>query len=284
MGVETVIDLSDLKTLTIQLVHGKPDGIRICRVEGETLLTVIVPREDLSEAKELPEIPDRGIYYLLDESHGVISRVYAGQTTQGIDRLESHKAKKEFWNTAVMFLTDNQNMSQDVVNGLEAKAIEYVKTHGSYENDNVQIPNPYVSPYSRASIERLHRSILFRMAALGYDLNREYDGPEEGSTLFHTRKGGVKGLGKYDKNTGRFTVLVGSEVNLDRKIIKNEGAIKKRRELFGSAIGKAVASQDIEFSTPSAAAVFVLGGSQNGWTEWVNDLGQTLDFVYRSRV
>ena len=27
--------------------------------------------------------------------------------------------------------------------------------------------------------------------------------------------------------------------------------------------------------------VFVLGGSQNGWVEWANDAGQTLDEVYR---
>ena len=37
-----------------------------------------------------------------------------------------------------------------------------------------------------------------------------------------------------------------------------------------------------ESVTPSAAAVFVLGGSQNGWTEWISDGGETLNQVYRS--
>ena len=37
------------------------------------------------------------------------------------------------------------------------------------------------------------------------------------------------------------------------------------------------------FSSPSSAAVFVLGGSQNGWTEWVNEAGETLDTVYRGK-
>ena len=46
-----------------------------------------------------------------------------------------------------------------------------------------------------------------------------------------------------------------------------------RREIFGDSGGIAVLAEDLEFPTPSAAAVFVLGGSQNGWTEWVSDDG-----------
>lgn len=39
---------------------------------------------------------------------------------------------------------------------------------------------------------------------------------------------------------------------------------------------------DVVFPSPSAAAVFVLGGSQNGWTEWVDDNGNTLSDIYRT--
>lgn len=95
-------------TMNVQLIGSKPDGIRICHVEGELLTTVIVPRELLSEAKGLPNIPERGVYYLLDEDHGVISRVYAGQTTRGLSRLDAHKSRKEFWNKAVMFLDNDR--------------------------------------------------------------------------------------------------------------------------------------------------------------------------------
>ncbi|MEC4176867.1 DUF4357 domain-containing protein [Adlercreutzia sp. R7] len=37
----------------------------------------------------------------------------------------------------------------------------------------------------------------------------------------------------------------------------------------------------LHFDSPSAAAVFVLVGSCNGWTEWVDESGRTLSFVYR---
>ena len=119
-----------LTTMTVQLIDCRPDGIRICHVEGESLITVVVPRDLLSKAKQLPDIPKRGIYYLLDEGHGVISRVYAGQTTQGLRRLDAHKSAKDFWNTSVMFLDDEVNIDRDVLDALEANAIDYVRTHG----------------------------------------------------------------------------------------------------------------------------------------------------------
>ena len=49
-----------VKTLTVQLIDAQPNRIRICRIDGESLVTVVVPREDLAEAKSLPNIPQRG--------------------------------------------------------------------------------------------------------------------------------------------------------------------------------------------------------------------------------
>ena len=37
----------------------------------------------------------------------------------------------------------------------------------------------------------------------------------------------------------------------------------------------------VSFSTPSGAADFVLGGSNNGWIEWKDGDKQTLDALYR---
>ena len=38
-----------LTAMTIQIIDNNPDGIRICRVDGESLVTVVVPRDMLSE-------------------------------------------------------------------------------------------------------------------------------------------------------------------------------------------------------------------------------------------
>lgn len=271
----------NLKTMTMQLIEGDPEGIRICRVRGESLVTVVVPRDKLSEAKTLPDLPHRGIYYLLDEDHGTLSRVYAGQTTQGLARLDAHKAKKDFWNRAVMFLDDDINIDRDVLDALETKAIDYVRNHGSYETDNTATPCPHVSPYNGQLVEGLHEDILFRMRVLGYDLDRQEIGPSTAS-IFHTKKLGIKARGRYNRETGRFTVLTGSTVALDRPILKNAGAMEMRTHLFGDSTKRETLEDDQTFLSPSAAAVFVLGGSQNGWVEWTNDEGKTLHEVYRT--
>lgn len=271
----------DSVTMSIRFINHEPDGIKICRIEGESLVTVIVPREKLAEAKALPDLPYRGIYYLLDENHGVLSRVYAGQTTQGLARLDAHKVRKEFWNKAVMFLDDDANVDRDVLDALEADAIEFVRCHGSYETENSATPSPRRDPYKEQRVTKLHKSILFRMEALGYDLNRAYGGPASGESLFHTKKRGVHATGRYDKDTGRFTVLAGSPILLSRSVIKNRMAVDARVGLFEDAMEDAVLPEDVSFNSPSTAAVFVLGGSRNGWAEWIDDAGRTLDEVYR---
>ena len=272
----------ELTTMTMQLIDNEPDGIRICRVEGESLVTVVVPREKLSDAKNLPELPYRGIYYLLDEDHGVLGRVYAGQTMQGLLRLDAHKAKKDFWTKAVMFLDDDNNIDRDVLDSLEATAIDYIRNHGSYETDNVVTPAPRLSPYKEQRVVALHNDILFRMKVLGYDLDRAFDGPTGAAPLFHTKKRGVHASGWYDKESGEFTVLHGSHIALDKAVIKNQMAIHARKSLFGEVTAPSVLREDTVFPSPSSAAVFVLGGSQNGWTEWIDDKGNTLDSVYRA--
>lgn len=90
----------------------------------------------------------------MDEDHGTLSHVYAGQTAQGLNRLDAHRAKKDFWNRAVMFLDDENNIDRDVLDALEAMAIGYVRTHGSYETDNAATPAPRVSPYKGKSVGR----------------------------------------------------------------------------------------------------------------------------------
>lgn len=173
-------------TYTTQLIGGVSDGIRLCRFVGRTMLTLVVPRYRVSEARQLPDVPVRGVYYLLKLEYGRPSRIYAGQTVQGVGRLDDHQSKKPWWDLAVMFLAPDDEFPMDVVNGLEAKMIRYAKKHAFCKVDNGNVPNPYVSPYSEGLVESMHDELIWRMGILGYrfsgvadDVEPEGDGDED---------------------------------------------------------------------------------------------------------
>lgn len=157
-------------TYTTQLIGGVSDGIRLCRFVGRTMLTLtlIVPRHRVAEAKQLPDMPVRGVYYLVKLEFGRPSRIYAGQTVQGVARLDDHLSKKPWWDLAVMFLAPDEELPMDVVNGLEAKMIRYAKKHAFCKVDNGNEPKPYVSPYSENLVTTMHDELIWRMDILGY--------------------------------------------------------------------------------------------------------------------
>ena len=66
----------------------EPNDIRTRRVEGGSLVTVIVPSGKLAEARHLPQPPQRGFYHLLDKERGVLS--YA-RTEQVLDDAYGNK-------------------------------------------------------------------------------------------------------------------------------------------------------------------------------------------------
>lgn len=43
-------------------------------------------------------------------------------------------------------------------------------------------------------------------------------------------------------------------------------------------------NSDKTFSSPSTAAMFCLGRPSNGWSEWKDKDGNTLDSIYRKQV
>ena len=56
------------------------------------------------------------------------------------------------------------------------------------------------------------------------------------------------------------------------------------KEYVANDSDKLILSSDKTFSSVSTAASFCLGRSANGWTEWKDEDGNTLDSVYRKQL
>ena len=80
--------------------------------------------------------------------------------------------------------------------------IRICRTHSSYGTDNLVTPKPYIDPYKEEVVERLNERILFRMAALGYDLDRIDHGPAGAPVVLHTKKTAYAGRGATTRPPG----------------------------------------------------------------------------------
>ena len=272
------------KKLEIIYHNGQPDGIRSIRRHLSTMTTYVIPRPLLSESKKLSDINRPGIYYLISENDdNKIAQIYIGQTRNGVVRLDDHNRSKDFWNKAIMFLADNKTFSLDMISGLEAYAIGKAHDSKRYKVENSINPKYEIDEYDLPLIEEVYEEIQFIMATQGYKMDNAKATLNEENTL-HTTRNGIEAFGVYDGE--HFEVLEGSEICLSKQVnIAKYNA--QRKELLDngdivlSSNGKYRLQTTLVFNSPSGASDFVIGGSTNGWTEWKDKDGKTLDELYR---
>ena len=275
--------MSISKKLEIIYHNGQPDGIRSIRRHLSTMTTYVVPRPLLSEAKKLSGINRPGIYYLISENDdNKIAQIYIGQTRNGVTRLDDHNRSKDFWNKAIMFLADSKTFSLDMISGLEAYAIGKAHDSKRYKVENSVNPKYEIDEYDLPLIEEVYEEIQFIMATQGYKMDNTKTTLNEANTL-HTTRNGITAFGVYDGEN--FEVLEGSEIDMSRKC--HSSTMEKQRQTAlsnGNIVcvdGKHKLNVSVSFTSPSSAAMFALGGSTNGWVEWKDKDGKTLDELYR---
>ena len=271
------------KKLEIIYHNGQPDGIRSIRRHLSTMTTYVIPRPLLSEAKKLSGINRPGIYYLISENDdNKIAQIYIGQTRNGVVRLDDHNRSKDFWNKAIMFLADSKTFSLDMISGLEAYAIAKAYDSKRYKVENSVNPKYEIDEYDLPLIEEVYEEIQFIMATQGYKMDNSKVTLNEANTL-HTTRNGITAFGVYDGE--HFEVLEGSEIDMNRKC--HSATMEKQRQTalangnIVSVDGKYKLTVSVSFTSPSSAGQFVLGGSINGWVEWKDKDGKTLDELYR---
>ena len=263
--------------------NGHPDGIRSIRRHLSTMTTYVIPRTLLSEAKKLSGINRPGIYYLISENDdNKIAQIYVGQTRNGVSRLDDHNRSKNFWNKAIMFLADNKTFSLDMISGLEAFAISKAHESNRYKVENAVNPKYEIDEYDLPLIEEVYEEIQFIMATQGYKMENAKSTLNEANIL-HTTRNGITAYCAYDGEC--FEVLEGSEIYLAKPVTIEKYNVQRKELLDNGNIvyidNKYILKTTLTFNSPSGASDFVIGGSTNGWTEWKDKDGKTLDELYR---
>jgi predicted GIY-YIG superfamily endonuclease len=279
------------KTIQIFLPTGEPRGIRIAEITTRIVQVIEIPRSQLQHFLKMPESEKVGLYYLVGGSDSGDPTIYVGQTGELRKRLRQHNAdpKKEFWERALVLISRTDSLTQTHALFLEWFSIQRMREAGRYTDEN---GNAGTRPYTPAPLEadclEIFESGSILLATLGYPLFSPLviqDPGTDTADRYFCKGSGADGTGVFTPEG--FVVLKGSRGRRENvKSLEGTPAERAREKLVASDVvsidGDTITfEKDHLFSSPSAAAITLMGRNANGWTEWKTVTGLTLDEVER---
>ena len=208
------------------------------------------------------------------------------------NRLVQHNQNKDFWNRALVVISLTNSMTQTHALFLEWFAIQQATQAGRYSLEN---GNTGARPHTPAPLEadchEIHETAATLLATLGQPIFEPLTNAPTARgerELFYCKGSGADGVGEY--TTEGFVVLKGSRGRVENVAsIQGTSNERFRNQLIAEDImtlrdGMVVFTRDHLFASPSMAAMAVMGRSANGWIEWKNPQGKTLDEVKRQSV
>jgi hypothetical protein len=263
-------------TIKLFLVHGSPNGLRTAELSNWSGKAIAAPRNELSSLLKREELSSPGFYFLtgVDPESGD-KAIYIGEAENVANRLKNHSGK-DFWNTATVFVSKDENLTKSHIRYIEGKLISIAIESSSSLVVNAASSGAKLPESDAAEMDIFLHKTLQLLPVLGVtDFNRSVETPAKEKDILFCKIKGLTARGK--RTSGGFTVYAGSQAVLEHR----PSAVrmkKKREELINKGLLKTeknhlIFTKDIEFGSPSTAAAIVRGGASNGLTSWKNNKG-----------
>ncbi|MFH0756364.1 MAG: GIY-YIG nuclease family protein [Bacteroidota bacterium] len=273
------------KKITIFLIDGEPSGRLTCEISNWTGKAYRIPRNKVKECSDRPELTNPGVYLLFGKDETGKDQVYIGEAETVFTRLTQQLKQQDFWNEAIAFISKDENLNKAHIKYLENKLHEIAKEVNRYQIKNSSTPTrSSISEADRAEMEEFIENVKVLVNTLSHKVfeeKREVKAPEqlEQDSFFIKAARGAEAQG--EPTSDGFLVYKGSKVANSTVPSMTGGFIRMRDELIENGIivqrgGELILSEDYIFSSPSTAAVMVLGRNANGLTEWRKKDGTTL--------
>ena len=286
------------KSINLFLMDGDAGGRIKCTLANWTGVAYKIPRTELDKCKERDDLKQSGVYFLFGTSDVTgKSVVYIGQAGarkngEGIlNRLQEHKRnpEKDYWTEAIVFTTSNNSFGPTEISYLENRFCNLAIQANRYEVKNGNDPTPgNITEEKESEMEEFIDYAKVITGTLGHKLfepiskpivlaeNDAATVPEKYSELRLERV--IKNVGKVEavgaQTSEGFVVFKGSHIALaDDDTIP---AVIKERRKNALLDEQGVLLEDMLFTSPSYAAMFVIGKSANGLTSWKTADGKTL--------
>ncbi|WP_255175990.1 GIY-YIG nuclease family protein [Rhodococcus sp. 06-1474-1B] len=259
---------------------------------------VAAPRSDLPALLKRPESNRTGVYFLFGDDPNSLGgqTAYIGEGDDISKRLRQHarpeaQGGKDFWDRAIVLTSKDANLTKAHARYLESRFITLAQLSKRARLTNGTAPPPIVLPEADVSdMEYFISQAKIVLPVLGVNLLRSAVTATESnrptavisesviappdSPVFELRlkKDGI--TAKAREIDAEFTVLEGSQVRGGWVGSSHEGYKVLRDKLIHDGViflgdgGIARFTQDQVFSSPSAAAVVIVGRSANGRNDW----------------
>lgn len=275
--------------ISIFVVDGRPDGLRLIEKSNWIGFGVVCPRLDWPTARDRPEFDRSGVYILTGRGDGDLPTVYVGEAEHLRKRVNTHHANKDFWQSAIAFTSRGNSLNKAEVRYLECRLIELAREFRRCNLDNEVAPQrPNLSEPDQAEMEGFLEEMRSLLPVLGVMAFQPLvsQRTEETSSLdtieFRCTGPGCDAVGRL--TTDGFVVLAGSRARgtvVDSMERHARNYFERRAALVESGCfehdgDQLVLTQDREFSSPSFAAAVFLGRNANGWKEWKDASGRDL--------
>lgn len=278
-------------TVYTKLLDKTLEGARIIDMGStKSCECFVLPRDKVAEiAKKQPHLQRYGFYILLGRDKKLRNVAYVGQTNDFTTRVTDHKQKKDWWDTALVFVSKSNEIYPSEALYLEYLGWKAATEVGNYIIDNTKdINEPPLSEDKQNEMELFFEDIQFLTRFYGC---RVFDRPERQATAesymeftMSLPKSGLKATLYFYKESQRYVIAAGStimsqtwdscskgmqefrkQVISDKKLCQNNGELCQLL-------------QDIEIPetncSPSGAASFCVGTSRQGTKDWEDKEGK----------
>lgn len=271
------------KTIKIFLIDGDPNGRMSCELSNWTGKAYKIPRIKIKECTDREDLVSTGVYLLFGKDEEGKDQVYIGEAETILKRLNQHLTQKDFWHETIVFISKDENLNKAHIKYIENRLHDLAKTANRYKVENSITPTQSsISESDKAEMEEFIENLKLLVNTLGHKVfeeKREFKLKQKQNQFYIKAIRGADAQG--EPTSDGFIVLKGSKASIStvasitpgfvtlRNRLINEGVIIQKDDHFEF-------SEDYIFSSPSTAAVIVLGRNANGLMEWKLKDGTTL--------
>ncbi len=271
------------KTIKIFLIDGEPNGRMSCELSNWSGKAYKIPRIKIKDCSDRNDLISTGVYLLFGKDEDGKDLVYIGEAESILKRLNQHLNQKDFWNEAIIFISKDENLNKAHVKYLENRLHDIALLAKRYKVENSITPTrSSISESDRAEMEEFIDNIKMLVNTLGhkvFDEKRDFKPKQKLETFIIKAARCAEGQG--EPTSDGFVVFKGSKAANTIVNSMTPSFIKFRQKLIDEAvltdkIEYFEFSDDYIFSSPSTAAVIVMGRNANGLSEWKLKDGTTL--------